>query len=333
MTNAIVHVVTNSIRIRVGGTVAIADSNDIGRAHAVVYVVADSVGIGIRRAASATHAEGVELIAVTIAVSCRDAGATAFLDRTRAIADPTGIQGTDAVVHVVTNAVRISVSGTVAIAHSDGVGRAHAVVYVVADSVGIGIRRAASATHAEGVELIAVTIAVSCRDAGATAFLDRTGAIANPTSIKRTHAVVHVVTNAVRISIRRAVAVADSEGIIGTDAVVDLVANLVSIDIVEAVAITIEVGLRVGAVVGAAQIAGRVQRQGCGRGGSARREVLDVDRAPDVAVGGQLGEQHASIRIGGAIGIAIVDEPQTADEVIDDHIPPGLKRGGPVLVG
>ena len=166
---------------------------------------------------------------------------------------------TNAIVHVITNAVGIGIGGAIAIADTNDIGRAHAVVHVVTDSVGVGIRCTAAAAHAEGVKLIAVAVTVSCGNARATAFLHRTRAIANPTGIQRTHAVVHVVANAVRISVRRAVAVANSEGIIGADAVVDLVANLVGIDIVEAVAITVEVGIRIGAVVGAAQVAGGIE--------------------------------------------------------------------------
>ena len=38
-------------------------------AHAVVDIVADAIGIGVRRAVTAAHAQGVELVSVAVAVS------------------------------------------------------------------------------------------------------------------------------------------------------------------------------------------------------------------------------------------------------------------------
>ena len=272
------------------------------------------------------------MISVAVAIACRNVITTTVPSGARTIANATFVQLTNAIIHVIANAVLIRVRGTVSIAHPNRVRRANAIVHVVADSIGVGIRRAASTAHAEGVELVAITITVSCGNAGATTFLDRTGTIADPTSIKGSDAIVHVVTNAICIGVRRASAVADSQSVIRSDAVVDLVADLVGINIVEAVAITIEVGLRVGAVVGAAEVAGVVEGQGGGCGHSARREVLDIERATNVAVGGQLGEQHASIRIGGSVGIPVVDEPQTADEVIDDEVAPTFEGSRPILI-
>ena len=337
-----VHLVSIAVAVAVGnvrtatvvdGTGAIAHPADIQVAHAVVHVITDAVPIGIRRAGPTAIANGVELVSVAVAIARRNVITATVPSRTGAIANAAFVQLTNAIVHVVANAIRIPICATVTIAHPNRVRRAHAIVHVVADSIGVGIRRAASTAHAEGVELIAITITVSCGNAGATTFLDRTGTIADPTSIKGSDAIVHVVTNAIGIGVRHAIAVADSQSVIRSDAVVDLVADLVGINIVEAVAITIEVGLRVGAVVGATEVAGVVEGQGGGCGHSARREVLDIERATNVAVGGQLGEQHASIRIGGAVGISIVDEPQTADQIVDDQILSGLKRGGPILVG
>ena len=98
--------------------------------HAVVDVVADAIGIGVRCAVTTTHAQGVELVAVAVAVSFWDVRTSALVDGARTVADAALVVRTNAVVHV------------------------------VADAIGIGVRHAVTTTHAQGVELVAVAVAV-----------------------------------------------------------------------------------------------------------------------------------------------------------------------------
>ena len=56
----------------VDGPGAIADATGIVFADTLVHVVANAIGIGIRRARASAIANGVELVAVTVAVSIRN---------------------------------------------------------------------------------------------------------------------------------------------------------------------------------------------------------------------------------------------------------------------
>ena len=91
--------------------------------------------IKVLSAVTATHAEGVELVSIAVAVSGRDVSTSALVDLSWAIAYATSVEFADAV------------------------------VYVVADAICIGVFSAVTATHAEGVELVAVAIAVAGRNA------------------------------------------------------------------------------------------------------------------------------------------------------------------------
>ena len=50
---------------------AVADATCVEFSNAWVYVVTDAIGIGVFRAVTATHAQGVELVPVAVAVSFR----------------------------------------------------------------------------------------------------------------------------------------------------------------------------------------------------------------------------------------------------------------------
>ena len=63
--------VRTSALVDLAWTVAHAASVEL--ANAVVDVITDAVGIGVRGAVTTTHAQGVELVAVAVAVACRDA--------------------------------------------------------------------------------------------------------------------------------------------------------------------------------------------------------------------------------------------------------------------
>ena len=53
----------------VDGAGTVADAALVRSTHAVVDIVADAIGIGVRRAVAAAHAKRVELVSVAVAVS------------------------------------------------------------------------------------------------------------------------------------------------------------------------------------------------------------------------------------------------------------------------
>ena len=119
------------------GRVGVVASRHVGT---VVGIVADAVSIDVRACATAVST-GVELVAEAIAVASRDAGTTtdtAFIE-----------EGTCAV-------------GGVGVVAGRRIG---AIVDVIADAIEVHIGRAGAATDAEHVFDIAVTVAITGRDA------------------------------------------------------------------------------------------------------------------------------------------------------------------------
>ena len=98
---------------------------------ALLFRVANAVLIQVCGAVASTHPNGVQLVAVAIAVALGD---------------------------VCTSTL---VNGAFAIAHSAFVNCANAIVDVVTNAVFIDIFCARASTHAEGVELVPLTVAVS----------------------------------------------------------------------------------------------------------------------------------------------------------------------------
>jgi len=96
LADAIVYVIANAIAVGVSRAVPIANSDGVHVAHAIVDVVTNAIGVGICQAVASTYAKSVELVAVAVAISSRDAGA---------IADATSVQITHTGVHVVTDAI------------------------------------------------------------------------------------------------------------------------------------------------------------------------------------------------------------------------------------
>ena len=81
--------------------------------------------------------------------------------------------------------------------------RAPAVVHVVADAIGIGVFSAVNATLSKAsTGFIAVA---ALRDVRTTALVDLAWTVADAASVKRAHAVVHVVTDAIGIGVFSAV--------------------------------------------------------------------------------------------------------------------------------
>ena len=305
----------------VDGTGTIAHPTGVQVAHTVVHVITDAVPIDIRRAGASAIADGVQLVAVAIAVSVRDVLAATVSRRSWAVADATGVIVTHTVVHIIADAILIGVRCTVSIAHPNRVRRAHAIVHVVTDSVGVGIRRAASTAHAEGVELVAITIAVSCGNAGATAFLYSSWTVAHATVIEGSNAIIDIVAKTISIGIRCTISVADAQRIQLSDARILLVTHPIGVNVIVAVSKAIFEGLRVSAIVRAPEVTRGIQGERHGRRLSSCWEVLDIERTANVSVGGQLGQQDTPVSVWGAIGVSIEDEPQTANQVVNDHIP------------
>ena len=67
---------------------AVADATSVELTHAVVHIVTDAIGVSVRSAFTATHAEGVELVAITVAVAFWDVIASALVDLSWALQTP-----------------------------------------------------------------------------------------------------------------------------------------------------------------------------------------------------------------------------------------------------
>ena len=141
------------------------------------------------------------MVAIAIAVAGGNVRTSALINLTRAVADATGIQLADAVVHVVTNAIHVGVGGTTTVAHTQGIQFAHAVVHVVANAVSVCIFCAIAATDTQGIKLVAIAIAVASGDVRTSTLINLTWTVANAAGIQFAHAVVHVVADAIRVGI------------------------------------------------------------------------------------------------------------------------------------
>jgi len=168
---------------RVNRTRAVANAAPIKRAYTCIDVVANSILVCIRSARAAAHAEGIELISIAIAVPGRDFRAAAGVNRTRAIANPTGVK------------------------------RPHTSVFAVADAILIGICRARAATNPEDIELVSIAIAIPSRNLCASTCVDGARSVADAAGINRSYTGVLVVANAIVVRVRRTRAAAHSERI------------------------------------------------------------------------------------------------------------------------
>ena len=182
--NTWIDVVTNAIGIFVGRAVTAADTEgvklvavavaiafgdvrtstlvDLSRAvaHAALVecantwidVVTNAIGIFVGRAVTAADAEGVKLVAVTVAIAFWDVSTSALVDGARAVADAALVVGT------------------------------HTVVYVVTDAIGILVGRAVLAADAEGVKLVAFAVAIAFGDVRTSALVDLSRPLHTPHS-------------------------------------------------------------------------------------------------------------------------------------------------------
>jgi hypothetical protein len=214
-------------------TWAVAHAASVELANAVVDIVTGAIGIGVCCAVTTTHAQGVELVAVAVSVSFRDVRTSALVNGAWTVAHAASVERANAVVHVVTDAIGISVCCAVtathtqgvelvavavtvsfrdvrasalvdlawAVAHATSVKCSNAVVHIVTDAIGIGVCCAVTTTHAQGVELVAVAVAVACRDVRTSALVDLTWAVAHAASVEFANAVVHVIADAIHVGI------------------------------------------------------------------------------------------------------------------------------------
>ena len=91
------------------GPWTIAYAAGIEGADTVIDTVTDAIAIRIRSAGSSTNPEGIELVAIAVAVSRRTHVTAAFEDGSRTIAEPALIQRADTGVHVIAEFVSIAI--------------------------------------------------------------------------------------------------------------------------------------------------------------------------------------------------------------------------------
>ena len=123
------------------------------------------------------------MVALAIAIALRDAGTTACEHRARTIAHATSVQFSHTFVDIVTNAIHVVVCGTI------------------------------SAAFTERIQHIAIAVAIADRDAFTAAFVDHTWTVAHTTRVQGTHAVIHIVADAIGIGILQTIAAALIQGV------------------------------------------------------------------------------------------------------------------------
>ena len=199
----------------------------------------------VRVACAAAHAEGVELVPLAIAVSCWNVFAPAFIDLARPVADATGVERSDAVVHVVADAIA-STSALQAPPHTPKASSWFPIAIAISvwNVCRIHIRRSRqvrcrcrrrprlrrsrprrrrrhlhlrlrckSRRTRQGVELVSLAIAISSWNVIASAFVDLARSVANAAGVERSDAVVHVVADAIFIRVCCASPAAHTEGV------------------------------------------------------------------------------------------------------------------------
>ena len=224
---------------------AVAHTASVVLTNAVVHVVTNAIFVRVLRACPATIAKSVEFVPVAIAIPCRDVKASAGVDITWTVANAASVVRSHAIIRVVADAIQVSVCGTFTstlierieliaiavavasrhvrtsalqdlawtVANAASVVRPHAVVRVVADAIGIGVSSAITVTNGKRVKLVAVAVAIPCWDVRTSALVDLTWTVANSASVVRPHAIVHVVADAISIGVSSAVTVTNGKRI------------------------------------------------------------------------------------------------------------------------
>ena len=365
-TAASLEVVTNAIAVHIGWTIAAAHIEGVelvaiaiavtgGNAvaatdAALIGDVAKAVAVASGDAAAATHATFIELVSVAIAVASRDAAAAA---------DPTLIS---------------DVAKAIAVASGDAVAAADAaLIGDVAKAIAVASGDAAAATHTALIELIAIAIAISSGNVRASARVDFTGSAADTAGIIHLARSVIIgrigvviarsligtalgfirIANAISIDIREAITATHIDGIklvaiavavAGRNAVAATDAALIGdVAIAVAVASGDATAAAHAALIGVGAIfRGRFTSIGDVEGHSDRvsaaGEVLHIQGAAQNAICGQLRQQHAVVRIGESIGVAIENVPDSTDHIIDHDVTSccassWIESRDPILVG
>jgi len=86
-----------------------------------LHIITNAIVVYVSSAVSAANPDGVQFISITIAVPVGDVCASAIINSTRAIADATRIVRPDAIVLVVTDAIRIDIGCTGSTANANGI--------------------------------------------------------------------------------------------------------------------------------------------------------------------------------------------------------------------
>jgi hypothetical protein len=230
----------------VDGARSIANAAGIEVSDAVVHVVTDAILVCVSSTVTAAHVYGVQLVSVAVTVSCGDLCASTVIDGAGPVADAAGVNVSDAVVHVVTDAILVCVSSTVTTAdiqgvqlvsitvavsgwnvgtttlidgarsltNATGIGGSHAVVHVVTDAVLVCVSSTVTTTHVKGVQLVSITVTISSRDVGASAVIDGARSVANSASVHRSNTRVHVIADSVLVCVGGAVSAAHANDVI-----------------------------------------------------------------------------------------------------------------------
>ncbi|MEC7440104.1 MAG: hypothetical protein VX802_04560, partial [Pseudomonadota bacterium] len=216
----------------VNGARSVADAALVVRSDTVVDVVTDAIGIGVCRAVTATNAQGVELVAVAVAVAFWDVRTSALVDGARTVAHAALIHGAEAFFLVVADAIAVHVGSAVTATHAQGVKLiavtvavtfwdvrtsalidgartvadaalvefADAVIDIIADAIGVLIGCAVTAALAQSVFLVAVAVAIAFWDVRTSALVNRARSVANAALVELANAVVHDIADAIGIS-------------------------------------------------------------------------------------------------------------------------------------
>ena len=162
----------------------VAHPAGIQRAHAIVDVVADTIVVEVLRTRAATVADGVQLVSIAIAVARGNELASAGVNGARSVANAACIQG------------------------------ANASIFVVADAVKVHVEVAPASAHPDGVLFASEAVAFSGLDVVATALVHRARAVAHPTRVEGADAVVVHVANAVVVHIGGAIPAAFAKDVL-----------------------------------------------------------------------------------------------------------------------
>jgi hypothetical protein len=172
----------------------------VGATHGFIHV-AKAVSIVVGLAGSTANAQGIKLIAIAIAVALWNVDAAAFVNLSWAVAHATGIEFPNAGVYIVADAIAVLVSGAItpafthhvklvavavaislgdvrasafvdgawSVANATCIDKSEALFLDVADAVFVHVLLAETTTHTDRVKLVAIAVAISGRDAVATA--------------------------------------------------------------------------------------------------------------------------------------------------------------------